>query len=113
MGDDDDDEEDEHEEGDDDDEEDDEHEEGDDDDEAWRPAQKEKAWRPPQKGMFKLTFTPDVPRFIQFITLDPGRQMIGSFHPIAANLFGDAYSPGANQPTQSSESRAGAGAYQS
>jgi hypothetical protein len=38
-----------------------------------------------------VEFTPDVPRFIEFITHDAGRQMIGSFHPKDGDYFRDAY----------------------
>ena len=48
-------------------------------------------WKPPRSGTFKLTFKPSVPRRMEFVTLDPGRQMVGSFHPVAKNLFEDAY----------------------
>jgi hypothetical protein len=57
---------------------------GDDDDDSG-------SWKPPRSGTFEMTFKPAVPRRMQFVTLDPGRQMVGSFHPVIKNLFEDAY----------------------
>jgi len=37
------------------------------------------------------TFRPAVPRRIEYVTHDAGRQMIGSFHPIDRDFFSDAY----------------------
>ena len=46
-----------------------------------------------------VTFTTSVPRFVEFITLNPGRQMIGSFHPLSdTEFFRDAYQPPPPQP---------------
>lgn len=37
------------------------------------------------------TFTPSVPRFIEYVTHDAGRQLVGSFHPTDRDFFADAY----------------------
>ena len=40
-----------------------------------------------------FTFRPSVPQRPMFITIDAGRQFIGSFHPISTDFFADAYAP--------------------
>ena len=41
----------------------------------------------------EVSFTPSVPRRVEYIEHDAGRQMIGSFHPMDGDWFADAYKP--------------------
>lgn len=38
-----------------------------------------------------VTYSPAVPRRIEYVTHDAGRQLIGSFHPTDRDFFADAY----------------------
>lgn len=43
-----------------------------------------------------VPYRPTVPRSVQFITVDPGRQYVGSFHPLKEDWYADAFGYKAN-----------------
>ena len=45
-----------------------------------------------------VKFKCGIPRYVEFIQHDPGRQMIGSFNPVSRDFFEDAYRPFNTRP---------------